>query len=433
MRCSYACRLGGSRRLAAAIPGGSRRPPGCGLAGGLLQLHRAVGRGRAGEEAAAGAGRSGWPAAPASSRPGTPSRGPTPAARSGRSRPACPACRSASCCRRPPGRCTGWPSSAASTPRRTTTARGQYLMHTGRPQTPAAVYPHLGSVVARCLGTRREPAARLHPHHARRRRQGVERGGLPRAQVHAALPRQRQGPGQHRAGPAVSAAGRRRPPGAARCTSTTASPAAAGPPRPRPTPDLRAGPPADGPPRGLRRHQGAGPATSTATAPTTSAATACWPAGCSRPASTFVKVTPLELRHPPRELRLPHRAARRVRPAVRHAARRPGRARAAGAHAGRRDVGVRPDAADQPPLRPRPLGHGVVGLPWPARDQAGASSARPTPTAPRSSTARSTAATCSTPTSAPSGSTRPSRSRPTAASIQIADPAAPCRSRSCLA
>ena len=66
---------------------------------------------------------SGWPAAPASSRPGTPSRRPRPAARSGRSRPPCPASGSPSCCPRPPGRCTGWPSFAASTPTRTITAR----------------------------------------------------------------------------------------------------------------------------------------------------------------------------------------------------------------------------------------------------------------------------------------------------------------------
>ena len=53
---------------------------------------------------------------------------------------------------------------------------------------------------------------------------------------------------------------------------------------------------------------------------------------------TFVKVHALQLRHAPRELRLPHRAARRVRPALRHAARRPRRARHARQHAGHRDV-----------------------------------------------------------------------------------------------
>src|SRR6516165_9195230 len=30
-------------------------------------------------------------------------------------------------------------------------ARGQYLMHTGRPQTPAMAYPHIGSVMAKWL------------------------------------------------------------------------------------------------------------------------------------------------------------------------------------------------------------------------------------------------------------------------------------------
>jgi hypothetical protein len=35
--------------------------------------------------------------------------------------------------------------------------KGHYLMHTGRAQTPAAVYPHLGSVMARWLGDERNP------------------------------------------------------------------------------------------------------------------------------------------------------------------------------------------------------------------------------------------------------------------------------------
>ena len=68
-------------------------------------------------------------------------------------------------------------------------------------------------------------------------------------------------------------------------------------------------------------------------------------------------------------------------------------------HAGRRDVGVRPHAEDQPHLRPRPLGERPGRSRWPAAgSRAGRSSARPTPTAPPSPTAKSTAATCSTPT-----------------------------------
>jgi len=35
--------------------------------------------------------------------------------------------------------------------------KGQVLMHTGRPQTPASVYPHLGSVMAKWLGSEENP------------------------------------------------------------------------------------------------------------------------------------------------------------------------------------------------------------------------------------------------------------------------------------
>ena len=59
---------------------------------------------------------------------------------------------------------------------------------------------------------------------------------------------------------------------------------------------------------------------------------------------------PLELRHAQREFRFPHRAARRVRPHVRHAGRRPGRPRHVEEHAARRDVRVRPHAEDQPAI-----------------------------------------------------------------------------------
>ncbi len=90
---------------------------------------------------------------------------------------------------------------------------------------------------------------------------------------------------------------------------------------------------------------------------------------------------PLQLRHAQRELRLPPRAGRRVRPVVFGPARRPRPARAARAHARDRDVGVWPHAADQPPLRPRPLERRLVGRAGRGGDQARAWSwARPTRT-----------------------------------------------------
>ena len=63
----------------------------------------------------------------------------------------------------------------------------------------------------------------------------------------------------------------------------------------------------------------------------------------------------LELRHPQRELQLPHRATRRVRPVVRRVRRRPRRPRDARQHPDRRPLRVRPHAEHQPSLRPRPL------------------------------------------------------------------------------
>ena len=295
--------------------------------------------------------------------------------------------------------------------------KGHYLMHTGRPQTPAADYPHLGSVDG-------EVAART-----RRTRCPATSTSRPAAAARGRARRRSSGPSTTRSTSATASAPANTAP-----TRPLSAPGASGrqalrhaPERPLrpPPPDrrdrgvyhhVRAGPQADDPPRGLRRLQGAGPATWTATAPTTSAATACWPAACSKSGATFVQVTPLELRHPQRELRLPPRAGRRVRPVVRHPDRRPGRPRAARAHARRRHVGVRPHAADQLPLRPRPLGHRLVGLPGRRGDQAGQRRRQDQrQAAPRSSTSRSAAATCSTPTCAPWGSTRPNRSRPTAA------------------
>ena len=68
-----------------------------------------------------------------------------------------------------------------------------------------------------------------------------------------------------------------------------------------------------------------------------------------------------------------------------------------GRHADLRDVGIRPHAEDQRPLRPRPLGHRLERRSSAApASSAARSSARRTTTAPRSPTAKSITATCST-------------------------------------
>ncbi len=91
---------------------------------------------------------------------------------------------------------------------------------------------------------------------------------------------------------------------------------------------LRPGPAAHGPPRGVRRDQGAGrrsrPLRQARIRPALPARPPA--AGSGRAVRAG---EPLELRHALRELRFPHRAARRVRPAVRDARRRPGRPRPA--------------------------------------------------------------------------------------------------------
>ena len=123
-----------------------------------------------------------------------------------------------------------------------------------------------------------------------------------------------------------------------------------------------------------------------------------------------------ELRHAQRELQLPHRAARRVRPVVRRVRGRPRRPGDARQHPDRRPFGVRPDAEHQLPLRPRPLvarldrGDGRRAGPSGRRvrqDQRQGDRGRRRPGRSR--------ATSSTPTSRPSGSTRPTRSTSRAA------------------
>ena len=208
--------------------------------------------------------------------------------------------------------------------------KGQYLMHTGRPQTPATVYPHLGSVMAKWLHGRGQPAARLHPHHARRRRQGVERGGLPRAQVQPALPRQRPAPrptprpiprhlgargrragrrcGMH----ANDRFARRRRTAETEAYTTTYEQALKLMAR-REVFDV-----SKEPARDLDRYG------------THDFGRHCLLARRLLEVGRDVRPgQPLELRHPQRELRLPPRAGRRVRPVVRHPDRRPGRPRAA--------------------------------------------------------------------------------------------------------
>ena len=113
--------------------------------------------------------------------------------------------------------------------------KGTYLMHTGRPQTPASVNPHLGSVMARWLQDEGNPLpGYIH----------ITPGGGGKGSSEAAFLGPKYNPlylgnGQAPANTAQTRPSRRWGPLAARpcgCTPTTGSPAAAGPPRPRPTP-----------------------------------------------------------------------------------------------------------------------------------------------------------------------------------------------------
>ena len=226
--------LAGTRAVAAAVPRAGWRP---GWASARASpASPAVGRRRAGEEAAAGAGD-------LAGRRRQPARDLGPQAEDRHRRPvpvdrdhACRACRSPSCLPHTAKQMHRLALLRSINTNENDHGKGDVPdAHRPAPDAgdglPAPRLGH-GQVAART----RQPAARLHPHHARRRRQGVERGGLPRAQVQPAVPRQRPGPGQHRADPAVSALGAVGPAGAADAHRATASPAAAGPPRPRPTP-----------------------------------------------------------------------------------------------------------------------------------------------------------------------------------------------------
>ena len=245
--------------------------------------------------------------------------------------------------------------------------KGAIIMHTGRRPEPAIEYPHLGAVAAKLLGAERQPAARLHP-----RSRPAGGGGFGKQDAAFLGPKyasRRRSATASRRPTCCRPAGltdRRRRGSAKTCGSKLNDRFAKSRRtrrRPRPTPSPTTRPRSvDAQARRLRRR---------ARRPRKAAdrygrhdfgrhcllARRLLEAGV-----TFVKVHALELRHAPRELRLPHRAARRVRPA------RSPRCSTTCADrgmlesdAGRRDVGVRPDAEDQPPLRPRPLVEGLVG------------------------------------------------------------------------
>ena len=93
MRCYLCVRIGGAHHLAAVVSWGATA--GLGLASGFSGMISRPSRPSL-SAGAASAGDLAARRARASSKPGTPSRAPTPAGRSGRSRPRCPACGSPS-------------------------------------------------------------------------------------------------------------------------------------------------------------------------------------------------------------------------------------------------------------------------------------------------------------------------------------------------
>ena len=236
----------------------------------------------------------------------------------------CPASTSANCCRTPPKLMHRLALVRGVNTAEDDHGRGAVIMHTGR-RTGAGhdlPAPRLG--LRQAARQRRQPAARLHPHHAarQRRRQRGDAAFLGPRFASVALddgkaPANIDRPADltaeaDRAAPATSAPG----PATASCSSrrtaqteaythslrpgrrahdeegTCSTRQRAGrAPRPLRPARLRPALP-DGPPPARRR-------------------------GHLRQGDAH------QLRHAPRELRLPHRATRRVRPPVRHAARRP--------------------------------------------------------------------------------------------------------------
>ena len=131
-------------------------------------------------------------------------------------------------------RCTGWP--CCEHQHEGERPRQGALPDAHRPRRDARAgvsAPGLGGRQVPRAGT--EPAARLHPHPARRGRSRRTRGGVPRSQVRLAQPGQRPAPANTARPAAIGDAGRpgARPLGS---TSTTASPDAGERPRPKLTP-----------------------------------------------------------------------------------------------------------------------------------------------------------------------------------------------------
>ena len=306
--------------------------------------------------------------------------------------------------------------------------KGRYIMQTGRGRTRPRRYPHLGSVAGQAARQRGQPAARLHSRRpARRARLQSQRCRLSRPALRLRYACRRQPPAEPAAAADADRAGRRTDATNCAPASTTASR------RRRRSADTEAYTRT----RTLRPRrswlarnlfdlaQGADAAAANATAITSSAGTACSPAGCSKRASPSSRSRTPTTTRTTRTSTSTSSSSANSTSTFAHADRRSRPARPAGEDAGRRDVGVWPHADDQPQLWPRSLVARPGRSRWPAAASAAApASAGPTTTAPRSPIARSTAATCSTPTSALSASTRRATTITTAGRFPMADPQA---------
>ena len=325
---------------------------------------------------------------------GTPSRAPTPAGRSRRSRPPCPASTSASCCRTPRSRCTAWPSSAAQHSRgRPRQRRRRSCTPAGGPE-PGIEYPHLGAVAAKLLGDRRSSAARPHPDHpggGRRLQQAGRR--LPRA---ASSPPSRSATASRRPN-LLRPAGLtdRRPTASARTSGKKLNDrfaqSAHDAPRPRPTPSPTTRPSAA---HAGRRdvfdvEQGRPRSSPTATAGTTSAGTAARPPAARSRASRSSRCrTRTTTRTTRTSTSTSSSSASSTGPSPRCSTTWPTAACSTARWSSScREFGRTPQI--NRPVRPRPLVGGVVGGPGRLRaSRAGRWSARRTPTARPSPTAR---------------------------------------------
>ena len=301
--------------------------------------------------------------------------------------------------------------------------KGNYLMHTGRREMPGQEYPHLGSVAARFLAPERNPL----PGYIHIQPGGGGLGGREAAflgpKYGSLVPGQRPGPGEHRAAGLAERCRDRGPRGAAAAHQRPLRPAPAHRRDRGLHHHLRAGAAVDGAPRGVRRQPRSRPATTSATAPTISAATACSPAGCSRPG-------PRSSRSPTRTTTRTTRTSTSTSSRSASSTSRSPRCSTTWPQRGRLEhtlVVVMSEFGRTPQinhlLRPRPLGDGLVDRAGRRGDQAGrgrrqdqrqrhGGRRRPGPRRPPVPHLPPQ----------PSDSTRPTPSRPNGRAIQIADP-----------